>query len=80
MKEFIGGVAYYTKATAEIGFPEDDICCHWCPLMGSEINPKREYCRKTGEYLLAPRHTIGTYSIYLVDKYDTWCVFLCLVK
>ena len=59
MKEFIKGVSYYTKATADIGFPEDDICCYWCPLLGSEVSPKREYCRKTGEYLFAPKYTIG---------------------
>lgn len=59
MKEFYNGVGYYTKATVEIGFPEDDICCHWCPLLGSEYKPSREYCKKTGEYLLAPKHTIG---------------------
>ena len=59
MKEFYNGVGYYTKATVEIGFPEDDICCYWCPLMGSEYKPNREYCKKTGEYLLAPKHTIG---------------------
>ena len=59
MKEFYNGVAYYTKATVEVGFPEDDICCHWCPMMGSEYKPNREYCKKTGEDLLAPKHTIG---------------------
>lgn len=59
MKEFYNGVGYYTKATVEVGFPEDDICCYWCPLMGSEYKPNREYCKKTGEYLLAPKHTIG---------------------
>ena len=59
MKEFINGVSFYTKATVEIGFPEEDICCHWCPLMGSEYKPNREYCKKTGEFLLAPNHTIG---------------------
>ena len=59
MKEFYNGVGYYTKATVEIGFPEDDICCHWCPLMASEYKPDRAYCKKTGEYLLAPKHTIG---------------------
>ena len=58
MKDFRSGVSYYTRASVEIAFPEDDICCHWCPLMKSEYKPDREYCVKTGEYLLAPRHTI----------------------
>lgn len=59
MKAFEKGVSYFTKSTVEICFPEDDICCHWCPLLGSEYKPDREYCRKTGEYLLAPKYTVG---------------------
>lgn len=59
MKEFVNGVSYYTKATAEIGFPENDICCHWCPFMGNEYKPNREYCKRTGDYLFSPKHTIG---------------------
>lgn len=58
MKEFRNGVSYYTKATAVIGFPEDDVCCHWCPLMSRDPN-LRDVCGKTGEILLAPKHTIG---------------------
>lgn len=58
MKDFSRGVSYYTKATAEIGFPEDDICCHWCPLMTRYPN-LRDICGKTGEILLASKHTIG---------------------
>lgn len=58
MREFRNGVSYYTKATVEIGFPEDDVCCHWCPLMTRDPN-LRDICSKTGEILLAPKHTIG---------------------
>ena len=58
MKQFCDGVSYYTKATAVIGFPEDDVCCHWCPLMTRDPN-LRDVCGKTGEILLAPKHTIG---------------------
>lgn len=59
MKDFSRGVKYYTKATVEIGFPEDDLCCWYCPLMGSEYKPDRQYCKRTGEYLTAPKYTIG---------------------
>ena len=59
MKDFSRGVSYFTKAKVEIGFPEDDVVCWWCPLMSSEYKTGREYCKKTGEYLLASRHTIG---------------------
>ena len=58
MREFRNGVSYYTKATAEIYFPENDICCHWCPLMTRDPN-LRDVCSKTGEYLPAPKHIIG---------------------
>ena len=58
MKEFRNGVSYYTKATAVVGFPEDDVCCHWCPLMSRDPN-LRDVCGKTGEILLAQKHTIG---------------------
>jgi hypothetical protein len=58
MKQFNNGVSYYTKATVEIGFPEDDVCCHWCPLMTRDPN-LRDVCSKTGEILLASKHMIG---------------------
>lgn len=59
MKEFRNGVRYYTSSTVDISFPEDDVCCYRCPLMGTEYKPNREYCRRTGEYLPSPMHTIG---------------------
>lgn len=59
MKDFSRGVSYYTKATVEIGFPEDDVCCYRCPLMGTEYKPDREYCKRTGELLAAPKYTIA---------------------
>ena len=60
MKEFRTGVSYYTKSTVEISFPEDDVCCYRCPLMGFDYNrSEREYCKRTGEFLPAPRHMIG---------------------
>ena len=58
MKDFPRGVSYYTKATVEIGFPEDDVVCHWCPLMTRDPN-LRDVCAKTGEILLAPKHSTG---------------------
>lgn len=60
MKDFSRGVSYYTPGTVEISFPEDDICCKWCPLMSVEIKTDRHYCRKTGEYLVSPNFFVGT--------------------
>lgn len=59
MKSFSRGVSYYTHSTVVISFPEDDVCCMRCPLMGIEMASSREYCRRTGEYLPAPRDIIG---------------------
>ena len=61
MKDFRNGVKWYAKATAEIGFPEGDLCCHWCPFLNSEYKLDRERCGKTGEVLIAPKHEIGHY-------------------
>lgn len=58
MRDFHNGVSFYTRASVEIGFPEDDCCCHWCPLMTRDPN-LRDICAKTGEILLAPKWTIG---------------------
>lgn len=60
MKDFVNGVSYYTKATVEISFPETDVCCYRCPLMGFDYNrTDREYCKKTGEFLPSPKHMVG---------------------
>ena len=67
MKDFPRGVKYYTYGTVEISFPEDDVCCYRCPLMGVEIKSDREYCRKTGEYLPSPRHITGFYCPIIFD-------------
>ena len=59
MKAFPKGVSYYTMASVEIGFPMDDVVCGWCPMLGVELKSDRPYCRRTGEYLVAPKDTIG---------------------
>ena len=55
MRGFKNGVSYYTKATVEVAFPEDRVCCDFCPLMETYA---RKQCRRTGEYL-ADTRTIG---------------------
>lgn len=61
MKNFSKGVSYYTKAVVEISFPEEQVCCELCPMMGVEMASSRKYCRKTGEYLTATRDIVGFY-------------------
>lgn len=57
------GVSYYTKgyAVVDINFPEDQVCCKWCPLfLRYEDNFRRYSCRLTGEWILDPMHGIGS--------------------
>lgn len=61
MKDFKNGVGYYTSGKLEIHFPEDDICCMWCPMLREEFSGyyKRHFCKRTGEFIPAPTNMIG---------------------
>jgi len=58
------GVRYYAQATVDIYFPEGHVCCDLCPLMETYA---RKQCRRTGEYLLDTRATVG-YECPLIFK------------
>lgn len=47
---------FYKTATVQIHFPEGNVCCDLCPLMETY---SRKQCRRTGEYLLDTRTTVG---------------------
>lgn len=49
---FESGVKYYTAARVRIFFPEDRVCCGFCPLLETY---SRKQCRATGEYILDDR-------------------------
>ncbi len=49
------GVTHYIKTKATIWFPENKICCKYCPLYETYA---RGQCRRTGEYIVEDR-TIG---------------------
>ena len=49
------GCLWYTEAQAKIFFPENKVCCEFCPIMETYA---RKQCRLTGEYL-ADTRTIG---------------------
>ena len=55
MKDFSSGVKYYTQAYVDVFFPENRVCCEYCPLLETYA---RKQCRRTGEYLVDTR-TIG---------------------
>lgn len=52
----MSGIAWYTKATIDINFPEDHVCCDLCPLLETYA---RKQCRRTGEYLIDTKYTTG---------------------
>ena len=47
---------FYKTATVKIHFPEGHVCCDLCPLMETY---SRKQCRRTGEYLVETRNTVG---------------------
>ena len=49
----MGGVRYYTLATLEIPFPEDQIYCWNCPL----LHRGRQMCMASGETIEDVRKT-----------------------
>lgn len=55
MKPFENGVGWYTSATLELHFPQDDVCCAQCPFckpetIGSRI--ERHWCRANRNNLI----------------------------
>lgn len=54
MGKFDDGVAYYTHAKAEITipFPEDEVCCKWCPYCYKD-SMGRPCCRLTHKMVYA---------------------------
>lgn len=58
------GVAYYTRGTVDIYFPENRVCCDLCPLMETYA---RKQCRRTGEYLLDSR-VVGNYCPLILEE------------
>lgn len=59
------GVRWYTSAEVTIHFPEGHVCCDLCPLMETYA---RKQCRRTGEYLLDTRVTVGYECPLKFDK------------
>lgn len=51
----------YSRATVEIIFPKDRICCDYCPLMETYA---RKQCRRTGEYLVTPDKHELTFGMF----------------
>lgn len=52
------GITEYTEATVSIFFEPNHIACAYCPMLETYA---RNQCRRTGEYILDTRFTVGNY-------------------
>ena len=52
------GVIAYTEATVSIFFEPDHVACAFCPLLETYA---RAQCRRTGEYIIDTRYTLGRF-------------------
>ena len=52
----MNGVSEYAKATVSIFFEPEHIACAYCPLLETY---SRNQCRRTGEYIIDTRFTVG---------------------
>lgn len=51
MGRFDKGVSYYTRMWIPVGFPEDAVCCRYCPVMRAIDSGSRYMCMATGQIL-----------------------------
>ena len=53
MGKFDNGVSFYTFAetTIQIGFPEEDVKCKWCPFIKHYDSLGRDKCALTNDIL-----------------------------
>lgn len=54
----IDGVLEYTEATVSIFFEPGHVACAYCPLLETYA---RAQCRRTGEYIIDTRYTVGRF-------------------
>lgn len=54
----MSGVTEYTEATVSIFFEKGHVACAYCPLLETY---SRNQCRRSGEYIIDTRYTVGRY-------------------
>lgn len=59
MKNFHNGVSYYTSGLVPIHFPENDVVCRHCIMLGNDYGVGRVKCLSTGEIIPAPDYMRG---------------------
>ena len=57
----------YTRATVDIFFDPDHVACNFCPLLETD---RRNMCRKTGEYIVDPRVTVGSWCPLQIEDLE----------
>ena len=59
------GVTEYVETTVSIFFEKDHVACAFCPMLETYA---RNQCRRTGEYILDTRFTVGRYCPLVIKE------------
>ncbi len=54
----MNGCTEYVKATVDLFFEPEHVACAFCHLLETYA---RNQCRRTGEYIIDTRYTVGRY-------------------
>lgn len=52
------GCLEYTAMSVDLFFEPEHVACQYCPLLETYA---RNQCRRTGEYIIDPRFTVGRF-------------------
>lgn len=69
------GCTEYIKAYAPMFFEKDHLSCQFCPLLETY---SRNQCRRTGEYIIDPRITVGRYCPLIIEGKDGELHEICI--
>lgn len=62
------GVSEYIEAKVSIFFEPEHVACQFCPLLETY---SRNQCRRTGEYIIDTRYTVGMYCPLQIQERDS---------
>ena len=73
MGRFDKGVSYYTFAdlSIQIGFPEDEVKCKWCPFIIHYDSLDRDKCSLTNEILFSREITGHRCPLTIINNVKT---------
>lgn len=61
----MSGTSEYIKASVDIYFETDHVACAYCPLLETYA---RAQCRRTGEYIVDTRYTVGRWCPLNIEE------------